>query len=92
MDKKLSLTALTSVVVTAIVVLLFERFTNDAVDNIEAGQDAATIEQIETVLKEAMVLDTGETYGAALSDIKTELATAALERKYMKDALERLTE
>lgn len=58
----------------------------------QRGTDALTEDKIKEVLKEVMVLDNGQTYGQALSNINTTLAVTDQRLGAMEAALTILTE
>lgn len=92
--KQLHANILTAIV-TAVLVLIATRFVGGGLDTVEAGMDAATIAQIETVLDEKMVTTiNGETktYGEALSLISTEQAVMKNQLDTATRALEALTD
>lgn len=96
MDKtSISLAAVGSAVLTAVVVLIATNLVNSTGDSITAGQDAATVDLIKQVLKdETSVAVNGETLttSEALSLILSNQATMNTEISVVTAQLEILTE
>lgn len=74
------------VIITAVVMYGFDFITSKT----EAGIDAEAKEAMELVVKNAMVLDDGRTFGMAFSGIETELGGVKVELAGVKGELKGL--
>jgi len=81
MDKK----TLIAVAASAVVTLLATTTVGWVLGVFQRGSTALTEDQIKAVMEDVMVLDDGDSYGKALSEIRTEQAV-------MKSTLEALIE
>lgn len=95
MQVKKSVGHLITAASTAVVVLLVTTFTGDGLEKLEQGEDAATADQIKSVLEETMVVQIdGETktYGEVLSSLHTRMTRLEVNQENMKEALGALSE
>jgi hypothetical protein len=77
--------------VTLVATLLLTALVGSFVGVFERGSDALSEDQIKKVLKDALVTDSGDTYGAALVNINNKLIVVETKLTAMERALEALS-